>query len=281
MVGIGFFAPLPLAIMIPFMAAQSAVMGEAFGKHYQYGKRKISSMSNEEFNKLDGGDVFGSIVTDYLKIIPQIQRAMEASSDFQDKVISEIIKIVPRIPGAIAEGLTGEQSSSGTAGAQLAGIPSFLLPITGNLNKLLEAQKQVDLAVAKAQQPTGGLIGPPKPGLTGFAKLGIQPDVRGQKTFSPTKTLPTPEVPPSSAKPRPYGQSAKLETVRLQQAINNKFKELAHAQVASKSAQRGSSGFFSPSNAQAHINKVARLKLEFQVTQKALINHLVKYGQVS
>jgi len=122
MVGIGFFAPLPLAIMIPFMAAQSAVMGEAFGKHYQYGKRKISSMTNEEFNKLDGGDIFGSIVTDYKKIIPQVAQAMTASKEFQDRIISELIAIVPRIPGAIQEGLFGQQQEEPGAGA-LGNIP--------------------------------------------------------------------------------------------------------------------------------------------------------------
>ncbi len=33
------------------MATQSMVMGDAFGQAFQYGKRKISAMSNEEFNK--------------------------------------------------------------------------------------------------------------------------------------------------------------------------------------------------------------------------------------
>ncbi len=37
MAGIGFFAPLPLAMMMPFMAGQSMLMGDAFGKSYQYG----------------------------------------------------------------------------------------------------------------------------------------------------------------------------------------------------------------------------------------------------
>ncbi len=132
------------------MAAQSAVMGEAFGKHYQYGKRKISSMTNAEFNKLDGGDVFGSIVTDYVKIIPQIERAMNASQKFQDKVLKEIIAIIPRLPQTIIEGLTG--GDSGTQGTQLSGIPSFLLPATAGLGKLKEAERQGKLIEAKKQQ---------------------------------------------------------------------------------------------------------------------------------
>ncbi len=46
------FLPVPLPMMIPFMGAQSLVIGKMFGVGFQYGKRKISAMSNEEFNKL-------------------------------------------------------------------------------------------------------------------------------------------------------------------------------------------------------------------------------------
>ncbi len=124
MVGIGFFAPLPLAVMIPFMAAQSAVMGEAFGKHYQYGKRKISSMTNEEFNKLDGGDIFGSIITDYKKIIPQIEEAMRASKEFQSTVIQEISAIVRSLPQDVLSGLLNTGGSEQpTPKSQLGNIP--------------------------------------------------------------------------------------------------------------------------------------------------------------
>lgn len=50
---LGFFAPLPNPVMIPFMGIQSAIMAKMFGEYFQYGKRKIQAMSNEEFNRLD------------------------------------------------------------------------------------------------------------------------------------------------------------------------------------------------------------------------------------
>ncbi len=104
MAGIGFFAPLPLAIMIPFMAAQSIMMGEGFGKGYQYAKRKISSMTNEEFNKMDVPQLFSGIVTDYTKIIPDMQKAMQASSDFQKMIVQEIAGIIRSLPKDIVTG---------------------------------------------------------------------------------------------------------------------------------------------------------------------------------
>ncbi len=104
---IGLFAPLPLAMMIPFMAGQSLMMGEAFGKGFQYGKRKISSMSNEEFNALTPDDLGKSIQTDYNAIIPHLGQAVKASSEFQSLVIREIIDVIKKLPSDIIGGFTG------------------------------------------------------------------------------------------------------------------------------------------------------------------------------
>ncbi len=43
---IGFFMPLPLPIMIPFMMWQSAAIAAGFGTYFQCAKRKVSAMSN-------------------------------------------------------------------------------------------------------------------------------------------------------------------------------------------------------------------------------------------
>ncbi len=106
MVGIGFFAPLPLALMLPFMAGQSMLMGDAFGKAYQYGKRKISAMSNEEFNKLSPSDLSNQIVTDYSQMIPSLSTAVKNSQAFQSLIITELTKIARSIPADVISGLT-------------------------------------------------------------------------------------------------------------------------------------------------------------------------------
>lgn len=138
------------------MAAQSAVMGEAFGKHYQYGKRKISSMTNEQFNKMDGGDIFGSIVTDYLKIIPQIQKAMTASNEFQSLVIQEIAGIVRSLPSDIVQGFTQGGSTADTA-TLLDIIKNAALGPVGSdiINQILPS---ADASPGPATK-TGGLVG--------------------------------------------------------------------------------------------------------------------------
>ncbi len=101
-VGIGFFAPFPLALMIPFMAGQSLAMGEAFGKGFQYGKRKISSMNNEEFNALNFKQLSESIATDYKVMIPSMKKSLEASDELQRAVFDALGKIILTLPDAVA-----------------------------------------------------------------------------------------------------------------------------------------------------------------------------------
>ncbi len=103
MVGIGFFAPFPLALMVPFMAGQSLAMGEAFGKGFQYGKRKISSMSNEEFNKLDFRELSESLATDYRVMIPSLVESIKASDRLQDAVFKALADVIKDIPSQILD----------------------------------------------------------------------------------------------------------------------------------------------------------------------------------
>ncbi len=75
------------------MAGQSMIMGEAFGKGYQYGKRKISSLTNEEFNAMTPDSLGKELVTDYNAIIPSLSKAVKQSSDFQQVVIQELLNL--------------------------------------------------------------------------------------------------------------------------------------------------------------------------------------------
>ncbi len=104
-------------MMIPFMAGQSLMMGEAFGKGFQYGKRKISAMSNEEFNALTPSKLGEEIKTDYTAIIPHLGQAVKASSDFQSLVIKEIIDVIKNLPADIIGGFTGTSNPETTSTA--------------------------------------------------------------------------------------------------------------------------------------------------------------------
>ncbi len=101
------FMPIPLAIMPPFMAYQSLVMGDAFGRAFQFGKRKISAMSNEEFNKLDIVQLYENISNEYTRIIPTVEKAMAQSTQLQVVIVEEMLKIIPALAKKLFENITG------------------------------------------------------------------------------------------------------------------------------------------------------------------------------
>ncbi len=110
-VPIGFFAPLPLPMMIPFMGIQSAVMAEQFGTLFQYGKRRISAMSNEEFNKLtfeDLQDKMNRQIMELTKVGGTMEQQIKAMRPMVGIIIAEFaeyiksaILAVPEIAGGV------------------------------------------------------------------------------------------------------------------------------------------------------------------------------------
>ncbi len=93
--------PIPLAVMPPFMAYQSILIGDAFGRGYQFGKRKISELSNEQIKKMSIDDVFRDASVDYLRMIPTVERSMAASLDLQIFIVKELIKVIPAMLAAL------------------------------------------------------------------------------------------------------------------------------------------------------------------------------------
>ncbi len=71
------FLPVPLPMMIPFMGAQSLVIGKMFGEGFQYGKRKISAMPNEEFNQLTFQKMMSNARDEMQASIPTMIQAMQ------------------------------------------------------------------------------------------------------------------------------------------------------------------------------------------------------------
>ncbi len=91
---IGFFMPLPLAMMIPFMGIQSAVMAKQFGENFQYGKRRISAMSNDEFNKLTPKMIQDNANAELKAMIPSMEQSVIEMRTFQTFLIKEFMQML-------------------------------------------------------------------------------------------------------------------------------------------------------------------------------------------
>ncbi len=112
-------------MMIPFMGIQSAVMAEQFGTMFQYGKRRISAMSNEEFNALTPQKLQERMTTQLEGMIPEMKEQIKAMQPMVTAILHEfgeyVRLAVAEIPGALA-GTAGPIGSAALdAGAHLLG----------------------------------------------------------------------------------------------------------------------------------------------------------------
>ncbi len=73
------------------MGAQSAVMMKMAGENWQYGKRRISAMSNEDFNAMTPVKLY-QIETDELRaIIPSIESSLASMTPLTSTIVTEMI----------------------------------------------------------------------------------------------------------------------------------------------------------------------------------------------
>ncbi len=98
---IGFFMPLPLAMMIPFMGIQSAVMAKQFGENFQFGKRRISAMSNDAFNKLTPKILMENSSSELREMIPSMKDSLRSMDEFQKFIIQEFLGMVRGLPAEL------------------------------------------------------------------------------------------------------------------------------------------------------------------------------------
>ncbi len=133
--------PLPLAMMIPFMGIQSAVMAKQFGENFQFGKRRISAMSNEEFNKLTPAMLQEQSNAELKAMIPHMQASIQDMRQFQEFMVKEMLKTVGDLLTAGLATVLG--LSPDQANTALQNINNFL---TG-------AQPPIQPPVAPSPQP--------------------------------------------------------------------------------------------------------------------------------
>ncbi len=227
MVGIGFFAPFPLALMIPFMAGQSLAMGEAFGKGFQYGKRKISSMSNEEFNKLDFRELSESLATDYRTMIPSLTQSIKASDQLQKAVFEAFGDILGTIPAVIKDFMSSSPTSTSTSASELGKLTEARYTPSRDREGDLEKTNAALAAARKALEDAyayGSAI-PNKPSQKEINEklqrdLRIQINKEADRQTKPSiRVIDTPTG-------RKAGQSQIIERNRLYKLIAQKNKEL-------------------------------------------------------
>lgn len=90
---IGGFSPLPLAVMAPFMAYQSAELAYAFGLNYESGKRDIKKMGNKEYNALTPENKMQMQSQHHTVSLQAFINEMPRTLVIQEKILDEYLKL--------------------------------------------------------------------------------------------------------------------------------------------------------------------------------------------
>jgi len=197
--GLGFFAPLPIALFIPFMASQSLAMGEAFGSGFQYGKRRISAMSNEKFNKLTPKQLHIDMSADIKSMIPSMIKSMDNFATLQPVIIKELLKYAFEL-APVAADVIQEKLSSGELLENIKILsPALnqveLLDAIGNViqNAILPSASAVSTGtgpvgpVIGVNQTVGPVKNPYSVGSTAYERYEAQVKLAiAEKTVRPT-----------------------------------------------------------------------------------------------
>ncbi len=106
---------------------------EAAGKGWQFGKRKISAMSNEDFNKLTPHKILEDSLGEYKLMIPSMTQAFDESRLLQTKIIEVMVGYAVQLLSDIEKGLTaalaGQHEHAATRTAiKNPFVSSFLTP---------------------------------------------------------------------------------------------------------------------------------------------------------
>ncbi len=75
------------------MGSQSAVMMKMAGEQWQYGKRRISAMTNEEFNKMTPLKLFEIETTELKAMIPLMKESMHDMNQLTPMIVQEMIQM--------------------------------------------------------------------------------------------------------------------------------------------------------------------------------------------
>ncbi len=147
--------------MLAFMGAQSFVMMFQAGEGWQYGKRRISAMSNEDFNKLTPERLLQNQAATLRSSLSTIEKSMNDMTPMIETIIrqygdflKEIIAVTPSVAADVTATVV-KQAVKQTTGQDISlavaeGIASGLAGPLLNLGQFLQQ--------AEAQVPSGGSL---------------------------------------------------------------------------------------------------------------------------
>ncbi len=226
------FTAIPNPQMLAFMPIQSYLMMYFAGAGWQIGKRKISAIPNEEFNKMSAKDLLEGFTADLRSTIPTLERSLNDITPLIKTLIEQYgdfirvaIETIPQLAQNIVSGQAGKNLSGNLQGGQdiLAWISQQLPNIPRAEGRMLrppaESRNAGGTDQIELESPSGIKI------PTSFRKPFQGPEIipRTGETTPFVKAVKNLPPPAPHIKSRPSSnvssQSLKIERARLEQAI--------------------------------------------------------------
>ncbi len=115
------FTAVPNPQMLSYMMSQSWIMMYAAGGAWQYGKRRISAMSNEEFNKLLPIDLLREHTEMLRSAIPTIQKSIQDMTPLIETLMTQFGSFINEAMKALPQTVS---NILGTPHGELSNIPT-------------------------------------------------------------------------------------------------------------------------------------------------------------
>ncbi len=145
------------------MFMQSAAMALAFGSNFQYGKRKISSMSNDEFNRLTPTQMNIDLVNSVNAMIPSVEASFKQMERMNVTILDSMARYLAQGVEFLFDVVSGKKSIQGSDSTFSV---DNILPNLGSLIGVTDPsqsglqQSFADTAPSKKTSSTFGPIGP-------------------------------------------------------------------------------------------------------------------------
>ncbi len=226
------FTAVPNPQMMAFMGAQSFVMMEMAGIGWQYGKRRISAMSNKEFNELTPELLFEKQTQMLERLIPTVEKSMNDMTPMMRTIIQqygEFVKLIIQEIPALVQNVTGfENVGDVVQDIGQGAIESVIDPWWWKLWKsLFPSLPEAEARRGSTKVQTNDLEGL-KIVYTQLLKTDVKKKEIGRPVISPTVNVVPVELMQLHQKwAKVSTQTLNIERVRLTKEFTNKAKQLS------------------------------------------------------
>lgn len=164
------------------MAVQSGAIGASFYAKGHYWKRKIGSMTNEEFNKLTPQQLDMMIAKDIQDDAQNLKVINPALREMQTILINEFLGLLKQLPGDVYSGTFGKPNPNKSLASDLLGVDSLpgdnvtFQNVIDSIANFFNSFASIPQAYASGAG--GQMVGPPRPSpspIDTFATQGKLP----------------------------------------------------------------------------------------------------------